>query len=96
MLRRWYEFDLNRNGIADIREPWLYRLGVQLIGFAVRRFASPHTLAARHLDTARELADKTLNAWEASRPRVDVIPSSLASEAPTLPLPPPEGPAPRE
>jgi hypothetical protein len=56
------DFDLNKNGVPDLREGWLYRIGVRIAAFAIRRHASPHTLARRYVDQAEDLANEVLTA----------------------------------
>lgn len=51
--------DLNHNGIADYKEPWLWRFVWSAFSFAVRVFAPPHTIIARGVN-AVEQARNTL------------------------------------
>ncbi len=45
--------DLNCNGIPDYKEPWLYRLGFNLVVREIKKH--PHTLGARALAKLEDL-----------------------------------------
>lgn len=50
--------DLNRNGIADYREPAVWQFAWNAFAFLVKVFAPPHTIIARGVnavETARRL-----------------------------------------
>lgn len=59
-MPRWYDFDINRDGIADWRQGWLYRIALNIIANQVRRHAPSHTVAARVVDDVQAVVNIVL------------------------------------
>lgn len=58
-------FDLNRDGVPDLKQPWLYRVGLRLILRALDRHPAPRAIV-EHLV---RIVDEVVRAVQAEEPK---------------------------